>query len=370
MSDLAYDNYNKPFDPFTGCYTRLKIKYTEYDESLTKLNFLNENDKINVFINLESVLKYISTIQELERKIMTYKDFDIIMISNILNLAGHYKYFFKSNGLDCNVFLYSTDLNSTEFHEYEYNEDFRSYYLTKYNSNPKYALFTDLLKERIIPVAKTYCEFIPNLYYISSKNIEGSLVPYIISKKYNDRKNLIITGEFYDTQYTSIPNFVNHFIHRYFGGGGIYCNTKGYLKEMTKKPDDIIDDFDSIYKYHNMYCSLISVLGDRQRCIYGLDGIGPMVLRDLIRKSISEHEININTTNPEILGKIFQESDKQNEFINNYYCSNLDYMYSRLTESEIDSITNQIVDRSDINSIKALNNNEFYRYPLMLDALL
>jgi hypothetical protein len=352
----------------------MKIKYSEYDDSLTKLNYLNEYDKINVFINLESVFKYISCIQELERKIMSYKDFNLIMISNILNLAGHYKYFFKWNNLDANIYLYNTDLKSNEFHEFEYNDDFRSYYLTKYNSNPKYTLFSDILKDDIIPNSKTYCEFIPNIYYITSMNIEGSLVPYIISKKFPDRKNLIITGEFYDTQYTSIPNFVNHFIHRYYtssgSSGGIYCNTKGYLKEMTKKSDDIINDFDSIYKYHNMYCSLISVLGDRQRCIQGLDGIGPMILKDLIKKSINEHAININTTNPEMLANMFTDKNKRDEFIKNYYCSNLDCMYNKLTNSEINSIINQIIDRSDINGIKNLNNTIFYNHPLILDSLL
>ena len=360
----------KPFNPFSICYNVMKIKYNEYDESLTKLNFLKETDKINLFINLESVLKNISMIQELERKIMTYKDFNLIMISNILNLAAHYKYFFKSNNLDTNVYLYNTDLSSTEFHEFDYNEDFRSYYLTKFNSNPKYTLLTDILKDDILPNTRTYCTFIPNLYYISSKNIEGSLIPYIVAKNFPDRKNLIITGEFYDTQYSSIPNFVNHFVHKSFGNGGIYCNTKGYLKEITKKPDDIIDDLNSVYRYHNMYCSLISVLGDRQRCIYGLDGIGPKILRDLIKKSINENEININTSNPEILGNIFDDNKVKDEFINNYYCSNLDYMYSKLTKSDIDSILNQIIDRSDINGLKSINNSVFYNHPIMISSLL
>ena len=359
-----------PFDPFGVCYNIMKIKYNEYDDSLTSLNYLCEYDKINLFINLESIFKNLSMIQELERKIMLYSDFNIIMISNILNLAGHYKYFLKGNNLNANIFLYNTDFDSTEFHEYEYNEDFRSYYLTKYNSNPKYTLFTDILKSDVIPNTKTYCTFIPNVYYITSTNIEGSLVPYIISKQYPDRKNLIITGEFYDTQYTSLPNFVNHFIHKSFGSGGVYCNTKGYLKEMTKKSDDIVDKLNEVYQYHNMYCSLISVLGDRQRCIYGLEGVGPKILRDLINKSINEHEININTTNPEILAKMFSDSDKKDEFINNYYCSNLDYMYSKLTKSEIDSILNQIVDRSDINSIRRMNNDRFYDHPVMIDTLL
>ena len=111
------------------------------------------------------------------------RDFETILISNILNLAAHYKRFFISNGLDTKVYLYHTDFDSTEFNQCKYNEDYRMYYLCKYNNNPKFVYLTDALKATVLPEVKIYCEFIPNLYYISAKNIEGSLVPLVIAKK-------------------------------------------------------------------------------------------------------------------------------------------------------------------------------------------
>ena len=38
------------FDPFSVCFNLLKLRYKDYDESLTNKNFLNPSDKINVFI--------------------------------------------------------------------------------------------------------------------------------------------------------------------------------------------------------------------------------------------------------------------------------------------------------------------------------
>ena len=62
-----YDSY----DPFSVCFNSLKLKYKDYDESLTAKDFItSQNDKINVFINLESALKNISTILDLENKII------------------------------------------------------------------------------------------------------------------------------------------------------------------------------------------------------------------------------------------------------------------------------------------------------------
>ena len=57
-------------DPFSVCFNSLKLRYKDYDESISSKNFLNPTDKINVFINLETVYKSLSTILDLEKKIL------------------------------------------------------------------------------------------------------------------------------------------------------------------------------------------------------------------------------------------------------------------------------------------------------------
>ena len=88
--------YNS-YDPFSVCFNILKLKYKDYDESLTTKNYLVPNDKVNVFINFESVLKHLSMITDLEKKLILEREFETILISNILNLIGHYKRFFVNN---------------------------------------------------------------------------------------------------------------------------------------------------------------------------------------------------------------------------------------------------------------------------------
>ena len=77
------NDYNS-YDPFSVCFNIMKLKYKDYDESLSSKNFLNPNDKINVFINLETVFKHISMIMDLEKKVIVQTDFDELIISNIL----------------------------------------------------------------------------------------------------------------------------------------------------------------------------------------------------------------------------------------------------------------------------------------------
>lgn len=356
-------------DPFSIYFNMMKIKYNEYDKILTDSNFLNKNDKINVFINLETIFKYLSMINDLEKKLVLQKQYTTILISNILNLAAHYKRFFINNELDTRVYLYHTDLNSNEFNEYKYNDDYRSYYIIKYNNNPKFVYMTDGLKTSILPETKSISEFIPRVYYISSYNIEGSLVPYIIGEDDKTRKNLIITGEFNETQYSLIPNYFCSYIHTGIGSRNICNNITEVLKEITKKTNNDLESFCNTYSHYGTYCSLLSVLGDRMRSIDGVSGIGPKILEKYIFQGIERNEIQLSTSNPNMIGNIFHDEDIKEEFINNYYCTSLIDMFKHLSTSNKLSILNQRKDRFDNESLIKLNATKFYNYPLTLEAL-
>lgn len=355
-------------DPFSVCFSLLKMKYVDYDESLTSKGFLNPNDKVNVFINLESVFKNISMIMDLEQKIMIERQFNTLMVSYIINLAAHYYRFFTNNHLNTKVYLFNTDLNSEDFNQYKYNEDYRSYYLIKYNDNPKFALFSECLKDTILPEVKVLCEFIPNVHYISALNIEGSLVPYIIAMKDPTRKNLIVGSELYDTQYSLIPNFVNHYIHRGRGYSNICSTTDEYIKDMVKTKEEVTDS--DLVSSYSPYCSLISSIGDKLRNVDKLPGVGVKTFLKYLQEGIDAQLLNQTTSNPEIIGDIFRDDEMKKDFINNYYCTSILPMYEELTDSEKTSILNQITERLDVNSLQNLNSNRFYNYPLMLEALL
>lgn len=357
------------FDPFSVCFNALRMKYQYYDESLTSSNFLNKDDKINVYINLESIFKHISMLQDLEKKIVVQKEFEEIVISNIINLAAFYKRFFTLNGLDTKVYLFHTDFNSTNFVQNKYNEDYRSYYLTKFNTNPKFALFTEKLKESILPDVRTLCEFIPNVYYLSGVNVEGSLIPYIISNIDTDRKNLIITGELYDTQYSFLNNFNNHYIRRSYSNQVIASNIEDYLSYISKQEKEEIKNVEYLFNSHSLYCTLLSIMGDKSRSIDGVCGYAFKTLSKLIYNGITHNIIRDDTTSPNILGNIFDDIDDKEDFINNYYCISITSLYNELNNSDITSIKNQICDRIDINSIQGLNSTRFYNHQLFLEGL-
>ena len=355
------------YDPFSVCFSSLKLKYKVYDDSLSKKNIIKPFDKVNVFINVETVFKNITMIIDLEKKIYLKQDFDILLISNILNLAAHYKRFFVNNRLDTKVYLYYTDLDSTNFSQKKYNDEYRYYYLEKFNRNPRFVYLTEQLKKSILPNAKTYCDFIPNVYMISGKNIEGSLIPYVIGKMDPLRKNFIIGGEIYDTQYSLIDGYCNHYINRNAKTQAILSSIDGYLSILSKTRSENTEDSGYIFNKYPMYVSLLAVLGDKVRSIESVYGFGLYKFKKLLE---SDDSGIINNNSPETIADIFEDSELKSDFKNNFYCTSIKDMFNELTEADKKSIEVQLIDRLDINSIKSLNNTVFYNHPLILEGLL
>ena len=196
------------------------------------------------------------------------------------------------------------------------------------------------------------------------------MVPYIISKSDESRKNLIIGGELYDTQYSVIPNFVNHYIKRSYNSNVIYSNINDYIKDILKKEENYINDISTIFNKYSIYCTLMSVLGDKSRSIDSISGCGPKTLQKYIEAGLAQQIIQKETTNPEIIGEIFHDGETKEEFINNFYCSSIIPMYEELTGAERSSILHQRTDRLDINTLQLLNTTKFYNHPLLLEGLL
>lgn len=357
-------------NPFGICFNLVKIRYQVYDESLTSMGFLEPTDKVNVFINIETVLKYLSMTKDLEKKLIVNRNFPDYMESDIINIAAHYKDFFRGNGLDTKVYLYMTDLNSEVeyFKETRYVDEFRSYYMNKYTSNPKFILLGDRLRQEIIPDVKTICDFIPNVYFIHSKNIDGGLIPYIIGQAMPDRKNLIVSGDMHDTQYSYEPSFIDHLHVRGYNANVLEASTKGYLKTISKS-DTISPELIDLFKNGSFYRVLLACMGDKYRSVDGIRGIKFAKMVHILKNALNEQRITKDTRNASLLADLFPEDVKEHIY-QNLQALDIKNEYEMLLDGDKKQTLAQIVDRSDINALQHLNRTKFSNNQLRLECLL
>ena len=356
-------------NPFSVSFNIMKMKYSEIDKAISYSNFLNQGDKLNLFINFETILKNLSSTMDIDKKIiLNEKEFAVIMVSDILNLAAHYRRFFVENGTPTRVFIYMTDYSTEEYQQFAYNQDYRSYFQMKYNCNPKYLDMKRIMEEQIIPMVKKIVDFIPNVYFITTKNIENSLVPYIISKEDSTYKNIIVTGDVVDTQY----GFDNGFLCFYFKRSQLYSSItytlRGFLREIIKKQKDDYQMEINYYSNKYFYILLLCCLGEKYRSIEPIYKVGSSTLMKFINDGLNENKITPKTSSIELLQTIFG-MDIQREVYNNFNCLNLELMYELLSEEDKFSITSQMTDKSDNNSLISLNRTMFTEHPLMLQEL-
>lgn len=357
-------------NPFGVYFNLMKIRYPVYDESLSGLEFLNPSDKVNLFINLETILKYLSMSKDLEKKLIEYQSFSNLMKADIINIAAHYKDFFKGNGLDCNIILYMTDLSSDtdNFKEVEYAEDFRSYYIMKYTSNPRFILLGERFLSEIIPETKHICEFIPNVYLITGKNIDGGLIPYIIGKSDQNRKNLIISSDLHETQYHFESGFVDHLYIRTYTRQTLECQVEGYLKEISKNKT-IDPGIVKLFSNGSFYRILLACIGDKYRSVENISGIRMKSMVRILTEAITSGKITPEVRSAELLADLFP-SEIQKQMYHNLLVLDIQNEYEMLGEGDIKQITSQIVDRSDLNSLCKLNQTIFSNNPIHLESLL
>ena len=355
---------------FSVYFNLLKIRYNTYDNAMEESRFLIPTDKVNVFINIETLFKYLSMVKDLEKKLIIDRNFADEFKVEIVNIAAHYKEFFVGNGLDTKIFLYTTDLNSDigNFKESKISEDFRSYYLTKYTQNPKFIMLGDALRKEILPDVKMLCDYIPNVYFIESKNIDGGLIPYIISKQYQGRKSIIISGDLHDTQYIHEKDFLPQLYARSYKSTVFCSNMENYLKAISKS-SEIDPSFVNLFENPSFYRILLSCLGDKYRSIPSITGIKIVKMTKILYESITTEKITKDTTNAKLLADLFPDEVKEDVY-NNLMMTDIKNEYQMLTTGDIKSITSQVVDQSDINTLQRLNATRFVKNQLRLESLL
>lgn len=364
-----FNNY-RPATPFSSSFTVMKMRYNELDKHIIEKEFAKGDDTCNVFINFECVMNNITGIKDIENKLLLERNFATILESEALNLCAHYKKFFLYNQVPCRIFLYYTDLNSNQYADYKYNEDFRSYYTNKFIYNPKYQMLGRHMQNSIIPRIQKIMEFIPDVHFIIAQNFEGSLIPDIIASSDPKVKNFVITGDRYETQYMLRPNFMVHYIKYWPGGYMVYYDFPKYLKDdiFREEEEDTQREIINLLEHPALYTSLLAIRGNKPRSIDPIKGYGMKTIMKCIKEGITDGKITEETSSPQMLKDILDD-DKRDDFVSNFLCTDLFSQRSEVTRSMVSAVMNQISNRSDLNSLVELNRTTYVDYPLQLEEL-
>lgn len=343
-------------------FNMFKVKFTKLDELLTEhCKDITRDSKVNVFINLESLIKNLACpgVEDYLRLKNNERTFE--MISCIINVAAHYRWFFTKNKLYSRVFLYMNYPFKTYQKNRIVNPDYRSYYQEKYTKNPNYFILTDVLNEAI-PFTKIILEYIEGVYFIQSEHMESSLIPYVITKESGDNYiNLLVTKDNYEYQYVNKDFYIIRPKQ-----DESYIVTKDNLFDHFKKELKVESDLTVDSRY---FPFIFSLLGDKNRNIEKIKRIGIANILKTINKALKENIICKDVFNINILSEIIKDEYRP-LLLNNFYCVDLDIQQQMLNIKDTYTITSQLVDKFDNEHLKRINDEYFKEYPIYLLEML
>jgi len=373
---------------------QLKYKSTEWAIWYCFINFdrlyglckhliynLRECYFVDVYIDMNSILNSIFINKS---RIVDYN----AMTSAFINLAIHYKDFFKTKlNINARVFLvYSNNFPSRPrelITEYNYTN-----YL-KYANNAEYV---DLINHNC-ELLGLICKYIDNVYFIYDENQETAvLIKEIISDQYKYRvnavgkysvkngfyPNIVITKDLYDYQLVSSDGYT--FIIRprkTDGEDKSWCVTKNNIYKAIKK--ELGSSMNNVPEYYELVSSgllpmFFSIAGLKSRNIKSIHTYNKTI--DIIATAIRNNTIlNEYNTDPEYCIDTLSElspkiAENRDLIIQRYNAIDLvqNHALYNMTPSAV-NLRSSIVDLISPMSLRRINEQFFKMNPIELNKL-
>lgn len=344
-------------------FNMFKIRYETLDKILTDGGpTFNTKRHVNLFINMDCIYTQLFS-KNLEEYIRARRTNDKMYdpISNIINVAAHYREFFTRHHIYTRVILYSADYESvTELQNKSYCSEYR-YKYREILETPGFSFMKRMLINGI-PIAKTILEYAEGVHYITSKELEPACIPLVVSGYFDaDDMNILITKDQYEYQY------VNHgfTILRPKKQDGSYCINKDNLIEKIK----FERNSDGPGTVNPEYYSLVySLLGDGLRSLPKFRGYGLQKIFRLINDNIKAGLLSPNGASIQQFVNILPD-DMHSQIVTNFYCTDLDTQIEFPSNFELLHLSNQLTNKFDNASLREINDQYFVNYPIYLEEL-
>lgn len=341
-------------------FNMFKTKFAVMD----KLKLLDLTaSRADIYINLESIFKVLMTPRVNNYLMATSENenqFKINLMSNIVNLAQHYRLYCAKYKKDSRVFLY-WNYPKSDYKNAECIPGYREYYNHKMFKNEGCEYISRNLVACHNFMTKLF-HYINQVYLINGGVIDSSVIPYLVeeniycSRDTDDVQRIIVSNTKYDFQYVSY-------------GFTILETNKDDSCIITQ--DNVIDILKSRMSIkndmtipHNLIPFTISLLGDRYRNIPKLSGVGLGTIIKMVNAALEKVLITEQTQDIDMLSKIIGDKYRE-QFIKNYLCTYIPRQYDELSLLEIREIEKQIVDKFDDNALELINEKYFRTAPLM-----
>lgn len=345
-------------------FNAYKIKYVMLNHYMLPIRASRKVRTINIFINVDDFFHKLHR-PDTDREFQTTgKNASKQVVSNLINLAAHYKHWAVKEHLSPVIYLYYTTGRS--FRNGMTLPGYREHYykITDIN-NPEF-FYVNTAMENSFSILQIITKYLPRIYAVDSNYIEPSIIPLYLSDISQADFNLLISRDEYDLQYTYLDKWA---VITPKGDESSFI-TSGDLWNYLQVREKLTTN---IYYHPETFIWAKAIVGDKYRAI-------PKLTRTSWKTVIKylENFSSIGNTSVEILelqlkrlaeyvtSKKIQDTD----FNHNLACTSIRQQYETLMEVDKIMLRQQLTDMEDMQSLHQANNTIFKEYPLNLPFLL
>lgn len=359
-------------DVIEPIFNMFKVKFDIMD----KWHLINNKNvrRGNVYINLENVFKllivpnvnnFVQAAANFDEVGNYLQKFSLSLISNIINLGQHYRLWFVKNGYDAKVFLYWNYPLPSKFKNSEFIPIYRNTHIDRFTRDKmdRASILGCLIEA--FGALTSFVRYVDDVYLINPYEVESSLVPLILDREVYSKDgvntlNLLITSSLYEYSYV---NYGFKVINIFAGGTNrrqpILIDDKNVIEVMKiKQGNKTVLTVPS-----NFVEFIVALLGDTDRNLSKLTGLGLYSIFKLIATALDRRLITDNTKDINMLLSIIRD-DMKDIFERNYLCTNLEYQYDRLEPLDIHKIKSCLVDNFDEANLNSFNEKYFKHAPI------
>lgn len=330
----------------------LKPKYRLIDilinEPLNDGSVFNPEKGVDVFIDLNTLLKTISSSRKAIQSIPFSKNVDREIVSSILYIIKHWKDYTRKYE-DCKIYLILNDIHMENIVESKQLKSYLYPYINKFEKD----VYGQLVYywDESIKTVETVLKYIPNVYLINCKTFDSYVIPNVINDyETNNRYRLIITGNSLFTSYQYMKNCKVLFSAWSTNGITQMTEANSIIRKITKIDDSLMESFNK----RVLFNLLNIIIGDFERGILGLNQLGITRFATDLTRSIEQNKI---PSNPQSIESILQIMDKTtHEYIlKSYPLVDIDQHSQMIPQSQIEKIKSNMIDLVDIDGLRSIN---------------
>ena len=285
------------------------------------------------------------------------------VVSNLINLAAHYKHWAVKEHMSPTIYLVYT--SSKIFRNEMVMAEYRRYYNKIIDlSNPDF-FYVNTAMMNSFSILQIITKYLPRVYAIDSNYLEPSIIPLYLSELNPADFNLLISRDEYDLQYTQYEKW------------GVVLPkgeispmiTSGTLWEHIQHKEKLVGEF----CYHpETFIWAKAIVGDKYRSIPKLTRTSwKTVIKYLEEFSSPNNGVEILELQLKRLADyISKKKIEDTDFNNNLACTSIRLQLDRALEVDKIMIRQQLTDMEDMQSLYRANTSLFKENPLNLPFLL